>query len=250
MAHLEEALKVPTALVSLMAANNETGVRFDVESIGACSARAGALFHCDAVQAFGKGPLSMVPDFISVSAHKIHGPKGVGALRIKKGVELPALHAGGHQERGRRGGTENTLGIIGFGVASQIVADSVDPDQQATRALRDRLEAGICGRIEGASVNGAGASRLPTVSNIHLPDLEGEAMVIALDMEGVALSSGSACSSGTMEPSHVLLAMGLPYTRAGCSLRFSLSRFTTEDDIDFTLKRVPLVAQRLRALGL
>ncbi len=250
LAFLEAALEAPTALVSLMAANNETGVRFDVESIADLCARAGVLFHCDAVQALGKGPLPTAADLVSVSAHKIHGPKGVGALRVRKGLELPPLHAGGHQERGRRGGTENTLAIIGFGVAAQLVGMGNDTELERIRGLRDRLEAGICARIERARVNGGSAQRLPTVTNVHLPGLEGEAMVIALDMEGVAISSGSACSSGTMEPSHVLLAMGLPYAWANCSLRFSLSRFTTDEEIDFTLERLPQVAQRLQALGL
>ena len=250
MAALEEALKVPTAVVSIMAANNETGVRFDVAGIAERAQSAGALFHCDAVQAFGKGPMPWQPDLVSVSAHKIHGPKGVGALRIRKGLELPPLHSGGHQERGRRGGTENTLGIIGFGKAAELVGELDETVLGDIRDLRDRLEAGICARIEGAVVNGAGSQRLSTVTNIHLPGLEGEAMVIALDMEGIALSSGSACSSGKMEPSHVLLAMGLPYEAAGSSLRFSLSRYTTAADIDFTLAQVPQVAERLQALGL
>lgn len=248
VASLAEALEQPTGLVTLMAANNETGVRFPVDEIAEHCARAGALFHCDAVQAFGKGPLPIEADLISVSAHKIHGPKGIGALRIKKGLDLPPLHSGGHQERGRRGGTENMIGAVGFGRAAELLGDQLACLEQIA-SRRDRLESELC-RSLGARANGAGANRVATVSNLHLPGLEGEAMVIALDMEGIALSSGSACSSGTMEPSHVLLAMGLDYDHAGSSLRFSLSRQTTDQEIDEVLQRVPRVAERLRTLGL
>ncbi|HBU49609.1 MAG TPA: cysteine desulfurase NifS [Myxococcales bacterium] len=250
VAALEEALSVPTAVVSIMAANNETGVLFDVDHLAELARGAGALFHSDAVQVFGKGAMPQNADLVAVSAHKIHGPKGVGALQIRKGLELPPLHSGGHQERGRRGGTENTLGIIGFGVAAQLIDQMDHGVLERIENLRDRLESSLLDQVDGAQINGGLIPRLPTVSNIHFPGLEGEAMVIALDMEGVALSSGSACSSGTMEPSHVLLAMGLSYAAAGSSLRFSLSRLTTEEEVEFVSAQVPRVAQRLLALGL
>ncbi len=241
-----------TRLISVMLANNETGVLQPVEEIGKIAAEAGALFHIDAVQGAGKVPFDVKRfgcHLCSVSAHKMHGPKGVGAMYVRRGTPIEPLIVGGSHERRQRAGTENVAGIVGIGKAAELAMESLENGaMEWVAALRDRLEAGILA-IAGTGVNGAGAPRAANTTNIRFEQLGGEALVIALDLKGVAVSGGSACHSGATEPSHVLMAMGLDKHAAGASLRFSLLKTATDEDVDHVLRVVPEAVQHLRALS-
>ena len=250
---LEAALRPNTRLVSVMLANNETGVIQPVRELADLTHAAGALFHADAVQAAGKLAIDVKAlgcDLLSISGHKMYAPQGVGALFVRRNVRLRPIFFGGNHERGRRAGTENVAGIVGLGKAAELARVwLVSGEQQALAALRDRLEQGILAQVEEAGVNGAGAPRVANTSNLVFDHVEAEALVIALDLKGLAVSGGSACQSGSTEPSHVLLAMGLSVARARASVRFSLSRLTTEDDVDAALALVPAAVERLRQLS-
>lgn len=250
---VRRALRPTTRLISIMTANNETGVLQPVTEIGKIAREAGVLFHTDAVQAAGKVPLNVVEigcDLLSISGHKMHAPKGIGALYIRKGTKLGPLIFGGGQERSLRAGTENVAAIAGFGKAAEMSRawlSSGGPERMAT--LRDRFEQQVLAAIEAAIVNGAGAARVWNTSNIAFEGAQSEALVIALDLEGLAVSGGSACSSGAVEPSHVLTAMGMPVDRARSSVRFSLGKQNTEAEIEFALKLLPEAVARLRDLS-
>lgn len=234
MDELKRALNDQTAVVSLMMANNETGVLFPVDEIGALVKAAGAFFHVDAVQAVGKHKLNVknsTVDFLSVSAHKLYGPKGVGALYVKTGVPFQSFMIGGGQERGRRAGTENVAGIIGLGAASSLALRDLDQEIARLRKLRQLFENTVCDQNRGVTINGDVNRRIPTTSNLRFSGIDGEAFMMALDQRGVCASSGSACLSGSPEPSHVLKAMGLTDEEANASLRFSFGRFVTEEDV-------------------
>lgn len=244
-------LRPDTALVSVMHANNEVGTVQPIAELAATARAAGAWFHTDAVQTAGKLPVDVSAlgvDLLSVSAHKFGGPKGAGALWIRRGVRLTPCLTGGRQERGRRAGTENVAAIAGFGAAARHAAAHIDTDAPRTARLRDRLELGILSTVPDTSVNGGSAPRVPNTTNVAFAGVEAEALLMALDLEGVAVSTGSACSSGTLEPSHVLRAMGLAGARAQDALRFSLGSATTEDEIDRVLERLPRLVRRLRDL--
>jgi len=247
------ALRSNTKLISLMMANNETGVLQPVDEVGKIAAEAQVLFHTDAVQAAAKVPIDVRRigcDALSISGHKIHAPQGVGALYVKKGTRIQPLFHGGRHERSRRAGTENVPGIVGLGKAAQLAKESLERgDDKKMAAVRDRLEQGILAHVDEAGVNGQGAPRVPNTTNIHFDHIEGESLVIALDLKGLAVSTGAACSSGAIEPSHVLIAMGLRPEQARASIRFSLGKQTTESDIDFALALVPETVARLRELS-
>ncbi|MBN2343833.1 MAG: cysteine desulfurase NifS [Deltaproteobacteria bacterium] len=248
---LREAMDEDVALVTLMAANNETGVLFPVEQAGEIAHEYGALFHTDAVQAMGKVPVDLSfghVDLLSVSGHKIHGPKGIGALYVRRGCRFRPFIVGGHQERGRRGGTENVPGIAAMGRAAELALAHMADEQIRVKKLRDTLEEGLL-KIPLSRVNGKTEKRLPGTSNISFKNVEGEALLLMLDQKGICASSGSACTSGTLEPSHVLRAMGVPFTYAHGSLRFSLGRYNTEDDVTKILKELPPIVTRLRELS-
>lgn len=248
---LEAAITGNTALVTTMYANNETGVVFPVEQVGAIAKEYGATFHVDAVQVAGKLPLNMktsTVDMMTISGHKLHAPKGVGALYVRKGYRFRPFLLGGHQERGRRAGTENVAGIIGLGKAAEIANFELKYLGREER-LRDRLENGLLSTIANTEVNGHKKQRLPNTTNIGFKYIEGEAILLSLNQYGVCASSGSACTSGSLEPSHVLRAMGLPYTILHGSIRFSLSRFTAEAEVDRVLELMPGIVQRLRAMS-
>jgi cysteine desulfurase len=250
---VRRALRANTKLISVMMANNETGVLQPVEEIGRIASEASVLFHTDAVQAAAKVPINVRQircDALSISGHKIHAPQGVGALYVKKGTRIQPLFHGGRHERSRRAGTENVPGIVGLGKAADIAKQALDRgDAQKMAAMRDRLEQGILAQVQEAGVNGEGASRVPNTTNLHFDHIEGESLVIALDLKGLAVSTGAACSSGTIEPSHVLIAIGLRPDQARASIRFSLGKQTTEADIDFALSLVPETVARLRAIS-
>jgi cysteine desulfurase len=250
---VRRALRPKTKLISVMMANNETGLLQPVEEVGEIASEANILFHTDAVQAATKVPISVRQigcDALSISGHKIHAPQGVGALYVKKGTRIQPLFHGGRHERSRRAGTENVPGIVGLGKAAEIAKQGLDRDDaQKMAAMRDRLEQGILAHVEQAGVNGAGSTRVPNTTNIHFDHIEGESLVIALDLKGLAVSTGAACSSGAIEPSHVLIAMGLRPDQARASIRFSLGKQTTEADIDFALELVPETVARLRAIS-
>ncbi len=256
-AAIEAALRPHTRLVSVMLANNETGVLQPVEAIGQICQNAGAFFHIDAVQGAGKVPLDVRRigcHLLSISAHKMHGPKGVGAMFVRRGTPVESLLVGGSHERRRRAGTENVAGIVGLGRATELAMKSLaDGTMDRVAALRDRLEAGILALpgtgLNGALADGTPAPRAANTTNIWFDNLEGEALVIALDLKGVAVSGGSACHSGATEPSHVLMAMGLDKTRARASLRFSLLKTVTEAEIDRVLAIVPEAVEHLRAIS-
>jgi len=252
-ADVRRALRSNTKLISLMMANNETGVLQPVEEIGKIATEAKVLFHTDAVQAAAKVPINVRQigcDALSISGHKIHAPQGVGTLYVKKGTRIQPLFHGGRHERSRRAGTENVPGIVGLGRAVQIANQALDRcDDKKMAIMRDRLEQGILAQVDEAGVNGEGAPRVPNTTNIHFDHIEGESLVIALDLRGLAVSTGAACSSGAIEPSHVLTAMGLRPDQARASIRFSLGKQTTDADIDFALALVPAVVARLRALS-
>ena len=250
---VRRALRPNTRLISIMIANNETGVLQPVEEIGKIAAAAGVLFHTDAVQAAGKVPIDVGRigcHALSISGHKMHAPQGVGALYVKKGTRMQPLFYGGRHERSRRAGTENVPGIVALGKAAELAKEALDRgDDKNMAALRDRLEQGILAQVDEAGVNGAGAPRVPNTTNLHFDHIDGEAIVIALDLKGLAVSTGAACSSGAIEPSHVLLAIGLRPDQARASIRFSLGKQTTREDIDFALALVPETIARLRELS-
>jgi cysteine desulfurase len=250
---VHRALKPNTELISIMLANNETGVVQPVEEIGKLASENGVLFHVDAVQAAGKIPIDVTRigcDALSISGHKMHAPQGVGALYLKKGRRLDPLFYGGRHERSRRAGTENVPGIVGLGRAADLAIEAFERgDDRTMSALRDWLEQGILSQIEDAGVNGAAAPRVPNTSNIYFDDIDGESMVISLDLKGLAVSTGAACSSGALEPSHVLIAMGLSPDRTRASIRFSLGKQNTEEEIDLALAMVPEAVARLRELS-
>jgi cysteine desulfurase len=250
---VRRALRPSTKLISVMMGNNETGVLQPVEEIGKIAAEADVYFHTDAVQAAGKVPIDVKRigcDALSISGHKMHAPQGVGALYVRKGTRLQPLFYGGRHERSRRAGTENVPGIVALGRAAELARQGFERgDEQKMLALRDRLEQGILAQVEEAGVNGDGAARVPNTVNIYFDHIEGEAMVISLDLKGLAVSTGAACSSGAIEPSHVLLAMGLRADRARASVRFSLGKQNTAEDIDLALALVPETVARLRELS-
>ena len=240
-----------TAVVSLMVANNEIGTIQPVAEVARHCREAGILFHTDAVQAAGKIPVSVRQlgvDLLSISGHKFGGPKGVGALYIRRGTRLAAQATGGRQERNRRAGTENVAGLAGLGVAARLAREALGAGA-AIAQKRDRLERGILESVAGTVVNGAGAARVPNTTNISFDGVEAESLLIALDLEGIAVSTGSACSSGSLEPSHVLRSMGLPHPRARNSIRFSLGARTTDAEVDIVLSRVPGLVAKLRRIG-
>ena len=247
------ALRPNTKLISVMMANNETGVVHPVEEIGKIAGEANVLFHTDAVQAAAKVPIDVRQigcDALSISGHKIHAPQGVGALYVKKGTRLQPLFHGGRHERSRRAGTENVPGIVALGKAAEIAKDALDRgDDKKMAAMRDRLEQGILAQVDDSRVNGEGTLRVPNTTNIRFDGIEGEALEIALDLKGLAVSTGAACSSGAIEPSHVLIAMGLRPEQARASIRFSLGKQTTDADIEFALALVPETVARLRAIS-
>lgn len=250
---VRRALRPQTTLISLMAANNETGVLQAVDEIGKIAAEADVYFHTDAVQAAGKVALDVNRigcDMLSISGHKMHAPQGVGALYIRKGTPLRPLFYGGRHERSRRAGTENVPGIVALGRAAEVAREGLKrEDDRTMSALRDRLQKGILAQAEDAGVNGASAPRIPNTASIYFDHIDGEAMVIALDLKGLAVSTGAACASGAIEPSHVLTAMGLSGDRARSSIRFSLGKQNSEDDIDLALALVPEAVARLRELS-
>lgn len=256
-AALKAALRPNTKLVSIMFANNETGVIQPIAELAAIAHEAGALFHTDAVQASGKLPLDLSADgplkhvdLLTLSGHKTYAPKGIGVLFVRRNVRLaPMLHGGTH-ERQRRAGTENVAAIVGLGKAAELASAWLATDAPSKlTALRDRFEQGILSQIDETGVNGAGAPRVSNTSNLYFNHLEAEALVIALDLKGLSVSGGSACQSGAAEPSHVLTAMGLTPARARASIRFSLSRLTTEEEVDEALKIIPTAVARLRELS-
>ena len=247
-----DAISDNTAVVSVMLANNEVGTVQPVSEIAAACKARGALLHTDAVQAAGKIPFSVKTlgaDLVSISAHKFSGPKGAGALWIRRGIRLTAHTTGGRQERNRRAGTENLPALVGMGVAAVLAKANLAGSAASISRLRDRLETGILKGVSRTVVNGEGAPRVPNTTNISFEGIEAESLLIALDLEGVAVSTGSACSSGSLEPSHVLRAMGLPNNRARNSLRFSLGASTTEADVDFVTGVLPELVAKLRRLG-
>jgi cysteine desulfurase len=264
--NVEAALRPNTRLITIMMANNETGVIQPVEEIGKIAQEADVFFHTDAVQAAGKVPIDVQKiacDALTISGHKIHAPQGTGALYIKKGTLIQPQMYGGMHERQRRAGTENLPGIVGLGKAAEtskqwlcpstpksgVDGDPASGGTAEMSAMRDRLQNAILGAMEDVGVNGLGAPRVPNTTNLWFDHIEGEALVIALDLKGLAVSSGAACSSGAIEPSHVLLAMGLPHQRARASIRISLGKQTTNEDIDFAIKVIPETVARLREIS-
>jgi cysteine desulfurase len=248
----EKQLDDDTALVTIMYANNETGVIFPIDKIADMVADKGILFHTDAVQAVGKIPLNLSKsniDLISLSGHKLHAPKGVGALYAKKGTRMSPFILGGHQEGGRRAGTENAPGIIGLGKACQLAANNLEEENSRVKYLRDKLENAILEKCIDSRLNGDKHNRLPNTTNISFEYIEGESILLMLDKYGICASSGSACTSGSLEPSHVLRAMGIPFTAAHGSVRFSLSRYNTEAEVDYTIEKIPPIINRLRELS-
>lgn len=246
------AIRPDTILVSIMFANNEVGTIMPIQEIGAVCKEKGVLFHTDAVQAVGHIPVdvqAMHIDMLSLSAHKFHGPKGVGALYCRKGIRLPSYIMGGAQERGRRAGTENVAGIVGLGAAIQLATEQMEENRAKMTALRDRLMTGIQARISEVKLNGHPTNRLPNNVNFSFKYIEGESILLMLDMNGIAASSGSACTSGSLDPSHVLLALGLPHEIAHGSVRLTLGDETTEEDIDYTIDVLEKTVARLRAMS-
>ena len=251
-ADVRRAIRPNTKLITIMCANNETGVVQPVAEIGKIAAEADIYFHSDGVQAAGKIPINVDDigcDLLTISGHKLHGPQGVGALYVRKGTQLEPMLYGGRHERSRRAGTENVPGIVGLGKAAELAISGFERGEDKTMAsLRDRLERELL-EIEGTGLNGEGAPRVPNTTNIYFDGIEGEALVIALDLKGLAVSTGAACSSGAIEPSHVLIAMGLRGERAKASIRFSLGKQNTAEDVDFALSLVAQTVARLRDLS-
>jgi len=249
---LRDAMTDDTALVSIMHANNEIGTIQPIAELATIAKGRGALFHTDAVQSAGKIPVNVRAlgvDLVAISAHKFYGPKGIGALWAKRGVRLSPFLSGGKQERNRRAGTENVPGIIGAGIAAQLAMTKMDVDAPRLSTLRDRLESGILSSVPNTDVNGSRDARVPNTTNISFERIEAESLLIALDLEGVAVSTGSACSSGTLEPSHVLKAMGLSSHRAQNSIRFSLGASNNEEQIDHVISILPRIVTKLRSLS-
>lgn len=249
---LKNALRDDTAIVSIMWANNETGTIFPIEEIAQITHERGILLHTDAVQVVGKLPIDLKKtpvDFLSLSGHKLHAAKGVGALYVRRGTKFSPYVIGGHQESGRRGGTENVAFIAGLGIACELAMKNMDEERNRVAGLRDKLEAGILEKVQRVTVNGDRDHRLPNTTNTSFESIEGEAILLMLNEYGICASSGSACTSGSLEPSHVLLAMGIPHEKAHGSIRWSLSRYTTEDEIDFILEKLPPVIEHLRKLS-
>ncbi|MFA6186872.1 MAG: cysteine desulfurase NifS [Phycisphaerae bacterium] len=241
-----------TAIVSIMYANNETGVIFPINKIAEIVKSKGAVFHTDAVQAVGKIPLNLDKssiDLLSLSGHKLHAPKGIGALYVKKGTRILPFIVGGHQEKNRRAGTENVPAIVGLGKAGEIAAKEIGGENTKVRKLRDKLENAILKTCKDAMLNGDKINRLPNTTNISFEFIEGEAILLLLNQFGICASSGSACTSGSLEPSHVMRAMGVPFTAAHGSIRFSLSRYNTEAEVDFVAEKMPPIVNRLRELS-
>jgi cysteine desulfurase len=247
------ALRPNTRLITIMMANNETGVLQQVEEIGKVAKEADIYFHTDAVQAAGKVPLDVNRigcDLLSISGHKMHAPQGVGALYVRKGTLLQSMMHGGRHERSRRAGTENVPGIVAFGKAAELAKQGFENGEVARiTTLRDQIEQTILDQLETVGVNSGSAPRVPNTTNIHFDHIEGEALVIALDLKGLAVSTGAACSSGALEPSHVLMAMGLRPDQARASLRFSLGKQNTKEDVEFALSLIPPTVARLRELS-
>jgi cysteine desulfurase len=249
---LRESLTDETALVTIMYANNETGVVFPIEEIGEIVKARGISFHTDAVQAAGKIPLNMKKskvDMLSISGHKLHAPKGIGVLYIRKGTKFSPFLIGGHQEKGRRGGTENVPYIIGLGNACELAKKHLDEENTRVKALRDYLEAKLLEKIPNTLVNGDRVHRLPNTLNVSFEYVEGESILLLLSDLGICASSGSACTSGSLEPSHVLRAMGVPFTAAHGSIRFSLSIYNTKEEMDYIIEHLPPIIQKLRDIS-
>jgi cysteine desulfurase len=249
---LEHQLDNDTALVTIMSANNETGVIFPIEQIAEMVTSRGIVFHTDAVQVVGKIPLNLSRssiNLLSLSGHKLHAPKGVGVLHVRKGTRIAPFMLGGHQEGGRRAGTENVPGIVGLGKACELAAENMTDENTRVKRLRDKLEKALLETCPDSRVNGDPDSRLPNTTNISFEYIEGEAILLLLDRHGICASSGSACTSGSLEPSHVLRAMGVPFTAAHGSIRFSLSRYSMEEEVDFTIEKMPEIIHRLRDLS-
>jgi len=237
-----------TALVTVMWANNETGNLYSVQELAGIAHQNGALFHTDAVQAVGKVPMNLAKsgiDMLALSGHKLHAPKGVGALYVRRGLKFTPFMTGGHQEHGLRAGTENVAGIVGLGKAAELAMQHMDEERTRVADLRDRLEQGLLKRCPNARVNGNPLSRLPNTTNVSFEFVEGEAILLLINEFGICASSGSACTSGSLEPSHVLRAMGVPFTSAHGSIRFSLSRYTRDEDVNHVLAVMPEVVNRL-----
>lgn len=250
--NLEKSLTPDTAIVSLMWGNNETGVIFPVEEAARMAHEKGILFHTDAVQSTGKIPINMKNnciDMLSISGHKLHAPKGIGILYIRRGTKFSPFLIGGHQEKGRRGGTENTPSIIGLGMACERAAKNMEKENTYVKRLRDKLELELLKRIPQSRVNGDIVNRLPNTTNISFEYVEGEAILLLMNELGICASSGSACTSGSLQPSHVLRAMGVPFTMAHGSIRFSLSVDNTEEEVDFVIEKMPAIIERLRGMS-
>lgn len=252
MDEYEAALTEDTAVVSVMWANNETGVIFPIAEMARMAKQRGILFHTDAVQAVGKIAIDLAKmdiDFLSISGHKLHAPKGVGVLYIKRGTLFVPFMAGGHQEHGRRGGTENVASIVGLGRACELAQEKMDEENSRVKKLRDRLEESLLSSIPKSMLNGHKTNRLPNTANISFEYVEGEAILLHMNQHGICASSGSACTSGSLEPSHVLRAMGVPFTAAHGSIRFSLSVYNTEEEIDMVIGSMPTIIENLRKLS-
>jgi len=249
---LRSAIRPETILITIMYANNETGVIFPIKEIAKIARERGVTFHTDAVQAVGKIPIDVKDlgvDLLTLSGHKLYGPKGTGALYVRRGVRLVPLLHGGHQERNRRGGTENVAGLVGLGKACELSAEHMEESVARMKALRDRLEKGLMEKIPDIKVNGDPEARLPNTANISFEYVEGESLLLNLDMMGVAASSGSACTSGSLEASHVLLAMSLSHEMSHGSVRFSLGRHNTEEEIDYIIEIMPPIVERMRSMS-
>ena len=252
MAALEEAVDDNTAIVSVMYANNEIGNIYPVEEIAEIAHKHGALFHTDAVQAVGKVPIDLANsriDMLSCSGHKLHAPKGVGILYVRRGIRFRPFIVGGHQEKARRGGTENVASIVALGKAAELAGEAMRDEVKYLAMLRDRLEAGLLAAVPCIKINGDKESRLPNTSSVSFEYIEGEAILLLLNQFGICASSGSACTTGSLEPSHVLRAMGIPYTAAHGTIRFSFSRYNTVEEVDFILDKLPPVIATLRKLS-
>ncbi|MEN6385551.1 MAG: cysteine desulfurase NifS [Phycisphaerales bacterium] len=249
---LESQVDEETAIVTVMYANNETGVIFPIDKIAEIVKSKGSVFHTDAVQAVGKIPLNLNKshiDLLSLSGHKLHAPKGVGVLYVRKGTRITPFLIGGHQEKSRRAGTENVAGIVGLGKAAELAQKFIGEENTTVKKLRDKLENAILKTCKDAKLNGDKINRLPNTTNISFEFIEGEAILLLLDQFGICASSGSACTSGALEPSHVMRAMGVPFTAAHGSTRFSLSRYNTEEEVDFLIEKMPIIVNRLRELS-
>ena len=252
LAQYENSLNDETAIVSIMWANNETGVIFPIKEMAEIARSRGILFHTDAVQAVGKIPIDLkkIPiDFLSISGHKLHASKGIGVLYVRRGTPFVPFMIGGHQEHGRRGGTENVASIIGLGKACELAGKKLEEENTRVRAMRDKLENGLLETIPSSMLNGHKTDRLPNTTSVSFEYVEGEAILLHMDRYGICASSGSACTSGSLEPSHVLRAMGVPFTAAHGSIRFSLSVYNTENEIDFVLDKMGPIIENLRTMS-